>query len=795
MIKTMLKWAAAACGTLALAACGGGGGGSSSVEVLNVNGVAAAGQALVQAQVELRCSSGQPAGPASSDGSGIFRILLDGARVPCMVGATGGTIGGAANTVPLHGYAAQAGIANATVLSELVLARALGKAPAAAFAAFGNGSTGPSAEAIAQATTYVGDQFVALGLARPTGDLLNGLFSVGDANDRLIDDLSTLLAANGSGVPALVGLAAQGEPWAEAVTQRSCGRSTLQWSDGESLCSAPADGATHGASLTLTNTLGANVGQANFTCTNGNWGAATNATCRPPPGPCAAQTASWAVDGSRCSAALAATESGRSLTVTDATPPGTGAATFACSDGSWSEPGAATCATAQPRSCAARTASWSVAGNGCEGNLASTASGSSAIAVDSALPATGSATYACSDGSWSGPSAASCSVPADRACSAQTLGWSAGGNSCSAAAPTTASGASITLADTVGPATGSATFSCSDGSWGSPGAASCSLPAACSAQTLNWSVNGNSCSAAVSATPSGGSAVAADNVGPATGSATFACNNGAWGNASAASCSQPASCAAQVLNWSVGGNSCSAPVSSTPSGGSATASDGTLPTIGSATFACSNGAWGSASAASCTNPPQGPQTFTLNLQADNGGRWYDYYSDTFGEVGKAWNGSATLDGFFLISKLPDYVTVGNGYDVFPRGGNWSGVGRIGYNLDGYTGVGSFSTPITSVNLDLAPFVAENASVLNRSYSTAISAVNGQVTLRDGVVTGITLDSTVTFSWLGTPLGDIVVPGSFTIGNGRFTLQAGLNGQIGQPQAGWGFTGAVNNLGP
>jgi len=792
MIETILKRAAVAGVTLALAACGGGVGGSSSVELLNINGVAAAGQALVQAQVELRCAAGTPAGPVSSDGSGIFRILLDGAKAPCMVGAAGGAVAGVANTLPLHGYAAQAGIANATVLSELVLARALGMPPATAFAAFGSGSTGPSDAAIAQATAYVGDQFAALGLPRPSGDLLNGLFSVGDANDQLIDNLSTLLAVNGSDVSSLVAASAAAQPWTEVVTQRPCDAGTLQWAEGASACSAGAGGAADGASVTLTNELGANVGQASFSCSNGSWGAATNAVCRPPPSPCAAQTAGWSVSGSSCSAALAATASGQSLTVTDAVAPSTGSATFACSNGSWSEPGAASCATAQPRGCAAQAVSWSVSGNSCDGNLAGSASGASAIAVDGVLPATGSATYACSDGSWSGSSAVSCSVPAQSACSAQTLNWSDGSAACGAAAPTTASGASVVLADTTGPATGSATFACSNGSWGHAGAASCSLPAACGAQTLDWSVNGNSCSAAVPATASGSNAVAADSVGPATGSASFACSNGNWGSASAATCSQPAACAAQVLSWSVGGSGCSAPVASTASGGSAIAGDATLPTIGNASFSCSNGNWGSASNASCTTPPQGPQSLALNLQADNGGRWYDFYSDVFGEIGKAWNGSATLDGFFLTSRLPDYVTVGTGQDIFPHGGTWTGVGSIGYNLDGYTGVGSFSTPITSVALNLAPFVAEKASVLSRPYATAISAINGQVTLRDGVVTGITLASTVTFSWLSTPFGDLFIAGNFSIdGNGRFTLSAGMDTRT---YAGWDFSG-VNPLGP
>ncbi len=641
---------------LLLVACGGGGG-SSSVEVQNLSGVAAVGQAIVDGTVTARCVSGTPESGVRTAASGAYRLRLQGAQPPCLLQVSGGSVGGQPNSATLHGYAAQPGTAALTPFTELQLARAFGQDPATVFAAFGAGTTPPSATTLASAATYVADQLAALGLSRPSGDLLNGSFAVGDANDQLLDRLGQRLESAGQDVSDLLEVATTGGDWAPVVA---------------------------------------------------------------------------------------------------------------------------------PAACAAQAVSWTAGGQSCSATLAETAAGESALAVDASEPATGTARYSCSQGQWSGPAAASCTASSTQptACAAASLNWTVGGNSCSGTAAATASGQSSAVVDSTGPATGLANFQCSNGQWGAALSATCSVPAAsaCSAAVLGWSSGANSCSASVPTTADGDSTVATDNQSPTIGSARFACGNGTWGAPTAVTCDVVATCPAQTLSWTVGAETCSAAVADTTAGGSVTASDTSLPTVGSAGFSCNAGTWSAASAAQCRRPPQGVQTLTLNLQANAGGRWIEIYSDSFAEIGQRWNGDSRNDGFFLYSRLPAYVPVGSGQDVFPYEGNWAGIGQIDYNLDGYNGIGPFSTGISGFRFNVAPFVAEQASVLNRAYDTVIQSYSGTVTLQDGRVTALTLVSPIIFSWSGS---SFAIPGSFTITGAAFTLNA-TRANL----ATWDFSGQV-----
>ncbi|MFT7723816.1 MAG: hypothetical protein QM788_13470 [Roseateles sp.] len=650
-----------------LTACGGGSG-SSSTEALNLNGIAAVGQPIVGGQVQVRCAGGAALSgePTGSDGS--YRVLLQGAQAPCMVAVSGGRVGRAAeapaNTQSLHGYAAVAGTAHATQLTELVLAHALGRAPSQVFAQFGSsgGTTAVAPAALAAASDYLRTQFAAIGLAAPGADPLSGGFAIGDANDRLMDQLAAQLAAADATPAELTAGTASHAPWPPLVTERPCAAAELPWARGEHVCSAAAPATASGQSLTLDDGMAPETGRATFSCGNGRWSAPTAASCDPPPSPCAAGPAHWNVDGHACEAVLAESPSGGTQTLEDLSEPSTGRATFSCSNGQWSAPVAAACTT-RAVSCPAQPASWRVGGNRCDAEL-----------------------------------------------------------------PVGAAGATATVTDGLGDTLGSASYSCSNGSWSGPSHASCTVPATCPAQTLNWTAGGQACSAAVAATPSGRSA---------------------------------------------------------------TASDTTLPTLGSASFPCSNGSWGVASSASCTAPPQGPRTVRLGLNADPTGRWYEYFSDAFAEIGRPWNGSQVMDGFFLISALPASTVIGSGQDVFPQEGDWGNVGSLTYNLDGYTGSGTFNAPITALAMNLAPYVAENASVLNMPYTTTVTAVSGAVTLTNGAVTAIVLNASIAFGWADTPFGPLNFPGTFVItSDGRFTLRAGLGGAIGTPAAGWDFSGTV-----
>jgi hypothetical protein len=314
---------------------------------------------------------------------------------------------------------------------------------------------------------------------------------------------------------------------------------------------------------------------------------------------------------------------------------------------------------------------------------------------------------------------------------------------------------------------------------------------------MSWTVNGNVCSATVAGTASGSGATAVDGTDPATGSASYTCSNGAWSGPANASCNVPVDCPAQSLSWSVGSNTCNAAVSSTASGAAASLSDGTLPTIGAARFSCSNGRWGTASDATCTQPPQGDQTLVLHLQADNGGRWYDYSSNAYAEIGRARTESPAYDGFFCIQPEPGYCSQAGGQaqrgtpvTAFPSKGVWNSFGTVRYDLTGYTGTGAFSAPVRSITGDVSAFVAKDSSVLGTAYTTTWGNANGTVTLQDGRVTAIVLTVPVTLGWGTTPFGAMVFPGTFLIDNGRFTLKAGLGATVPSYAAGWDFTGSV-----
>lgn len=184
----------------------------------------------------------------------------------------------------------------------------------------------------------------------------------------------------------------------------------------------------------------------------------------------------------------------------------------------------------QPAACASATLSWQVADRACSADVSSVDSGSSAVALDVTQPLRGSAHFSCEDGLWSSASEAICDAVPLGACPAQTQTWAVGGQTCGSATAAVASGLSAIARDSAAPTLGSAIFTCSDGMWSSPSAASCAMPSTqtCAAQPLVWSVDGVACQAPVLAAPAGVLARALDTLGPARGSASFQCVNGNW---------------------------------------------------------------------------------------------------------------------------------------------------------------------------------------------------------------------------------------------------------------------------
>ncbi len=343
--------------------------------------------------------------------------------------------------------------------------------------------------------------------------------------------------------------------WGKSITapEPACAAQTLTWTVGGlggGTCSATVATTAAGKTYLATDSTVPATGNATFACSaTGVWSTVpSGATCVTPPTDCSAAALSWTVGAYTCNATAPMTTSGSSAVLQDLTAPTTGAATYSCSNGSWSPSSMATCATATvapPASCSATAMSWTVGGNTCAATAAATTSGSTLVVQDTAAPATGAASYTCSNGAWTGPASASCVVQ-QAACAATALNWTVSGTSCNAAAPASASGVSVLLQDTTDPTTGSANYTCTNGSWSAAPSTTCinTTPAAldCVATALNWTVGSNACSATASPTLSGSALTVTDTVSPTTGTAAYTCTNGVWAIAGGSTCyAEPAS--------------------------------------------------------------------------------------------------------------------------------------------------------------------------------------------------------------------------------------------------------------
>ncbi len=131
----------------------------------------------------------------------------------------------------------------------------------------------------------------------------------------------------------------------------------------------------------------------------------------------------------------------------------------------------------------------------------------------------------------------------DPFCESQSASWTVGGLTCTSSAaallPRTMSGSSAGTTDSDQPMVGSATFTCSMGTWsGSPAAGATCVATNCSAATLSWAGSAV-CSATFPTLGHGQSSVLA-SVNGNTGSASFTCNAGAWQLAANYGCAAPA---------------------------------------------------------------------------------------------------------------------------------------------------------------------------------------------------------------------------------------------------------------
>jgi len=166
-----------------LVACGGG-------TTYQITGLAATGAALASAAVTAKCASGTAVtGTTAADGT-FTLVLSNGQTMPCMLQVVKGD-------TTLHSIATDSGRNNVTPLSDLVVTKALGSDAAAAFASFDAAKGATIKAGLEAAKAYVKTQVTDLTGGAPAGDILTGAFKVGDADDKVLDNLTAKLAAAG----------------------------------------------------------------------------------------------------------------------------------------------------------------------------------------------------------------------------------------------------------------------------------------------------------------------------------------------------------------------------------------------------------------------------------------------------------------------------------------------------------------------------------------------------------------------------------------------------------------------
>jgi hypothetical protein len=234
--------------------------------------------------------------------------------------------------------------------------------------------------------------------------------------------------------------------------------------------------------------------------------------------------------------------------------------------------------------------------------------------------------------------------------------------------------------------------------------------------------------------------------------------------------------------------------------------DTDLPVIGSVGVECVDQNWAIENdSEQCATAPSGLRQITISLRADGTSRFFEYFSDSFAQIDKGFNGSDLLDGFYQISRLPDFVQIGGGYDMFPSEGDWVDILDVTYDVDGLSGMGDEFAPVTALVADFNAVIPGEGTVLLRPYTTAFSDISGAVSLRAGEIVAITeIQATVTFIFDTADLA-----GSFGIGDtveasgdlliessGRFSLYAATEDvldkdDIGEPDVKWDLTGRVD----
>ena len=170
-----------------------------------IDGFAATGAAMANADVTAKCVEGSPV-TGKTDANGLFQLRIDNGQVaPCIVQVTDGT-------TTLHSFANGPGRLNVTPLTELSVGKALGAMPATAFTSFDRTKSTTIANGLSAAMTAVKTEVETLTDKKITGDMLTSTFKVGDADDQVLDALKVKLQDLGKPLAEVVAAAASNAP-------------------------------------------------------------------------------------------------------------------------------------------------------------------------------------------------------------------------------------------------------------------------------------------------------------------------------------------------------------------------------------------------------------------------------------------------------------------------------------------------------------------------------------------------------------------------------------------------------
>ena len=186
-----------ACVFASLTACGGSDDPVASPPVFQtLNGLAATGAAIANADVSARCVTGDVlTGKTGTDG--VFNLTLSATHTaPCMLEVVNGNS-------KLYSFATEAGRVNITPVTDLVVANALKGNPADGFAGFGKESAEGIRAGLGAAKAYVKAQLKALTGSDYASDPIVDALVVGNADDKVLDALGKALGDAGKSITDL----------------------------------------------------------------------------------------------------------------------------------------------------------------------------------------------------------------------------------------------------------------------------------------------------------------------------------------------------------------------------------------------------------------------------------------------------------------------------------------------------------------------------------------------------------------------------------------------------------------